>query len=106
MNTKLLSVPVRFRLEGSLPEAFALALLAALDIFQYFHSRSEIPLFVVAFAMVSHRFACAKFFRAWREEAQAWRSGNHLVVDTAMRWLELVGSTAAAIFLVWFLGVV
>ena len=106
MNTKILSVPVRFRLEGSLPEAFALALLAALDLFQYFHSRTEIPLFVVAFAMVSHRFACAKFFRAWREEVQAWRSGNHRVVDAVLRWLELAGSIAVAIFLVWFLGVV
>ncbi|MBK8802039.1 MAG: hypothetical protein IPN71_08270 [Fibrobacteres bacterium] len=106
MNTRILSIPVRFRLEGSLPEAIALALLAALDIFQYIRSPSEIPLFVVAFAMVSHRFACAKFFRVWREEAQAWRTENHRTVATGLRWLELAGSAAVAIFLVWFLGVV
>ncbi|HNY32849.1 MAG TPA: hypothetical protein PKO15_18340 [Fibrobacteria bacterium] len=106
MNVKLLSLPVRLRLEASHPELWTLALFIGMDLFQVWRSSSEIPVFVVAFAMASHRFAVAKLFRALREEAQAWREARHPVFATATRWMELLGSAAVAVFLVWFLGVV
>lgn len=106
MNAKLLSLPVRFRLETRLDEIWTLLVFVCLDLFQCWRSSSEIPLFVVAFAIASHRFACAKFFRALGEEHQAWRLRSHHLVETPLRWLEIAGSLAVAVFLVWFLGVV
>lgn len=106
MNAKFLALPLRLRMEATLPELWTLACFLGLDLIQVWHSSSEIPVFVVAFAMASHRFAVAKLFRSLWEEIQARREADHGLLAAMVRWVEILGSVAVAGFLVWFLGVV
>lgn len=99
MNTKLLSFPLRVRLDGGALLVFASIASTGADLFQYCRSRSEIPPFVLGFALIVHVFASAKFCRAWHDPV-------HNLTESVVRWLEMIGSLVVAVFLVWMLGVV